>query len=143
MSPNPLPEFFWTAHSQGWSAPLPNAPRFFGREIGLDIHTRPIDSIYSAQSEPPPPVSDSQASLVREILLFLPSIVDQVERALIAYEKDDPDFQRVVLNPHIWLSIEDDDRWSWAFVVESTENPDFGWHAEFKGSELKELWSGD
>jgi hypothetical protein len=135
-----LPEFNLQPNQYGWHAPLPKAPLFFGRKISLEIHTRLIPS------DPPvlPPISNSQAALVRSLIPALPSIIQKVEREMIGYnEKWSPDFRAAIDNPHIWLSPEEDDGVSWTFVIESTQNPDFGWHAEFRGSEFIELWSGD
>lgn len=140
MSNQHLPEFHLTPGDYGWSTQLPGSPRLFGQEVSLEIHTRMIPS------EPKilPPVSRSQASLVRSILPALPSILQRVESELTAYnQKHDPDFHTVIRRPHIWLTSESDDGVSWTFVVGRTDNPDFGYDLEFRGTELSELYAGD
>ncbi len=87
-----------------------------------------------------PPVSRSQASLVRAIVPALPSILQRVEVELKSYnQKHDPDFHTVIRHPHIWLSSEEDDGVSWTFVVGRTDNPDFGYDLLFRGTEFVEL----
>jgi hypothetical protein len=91
-----------------------------------------------------PPVSPSQASLVRSIVPALPSILHRVESELTAFtQKHDPDFHTAVRHPHIWLDSESDDGVSWTFVVGRTDNPDFGYDLEFRGTEFIQLWAGD
>jgi hypothetical protein len=141
MSSRQLPEFSLTAGDYGWSAHLPpDSPRFFGMEILLQIDTRMIPS----EPEILPAVSPSQASLVRSLIPALPSIVQLVERELAAYsQKHEPEFRSVIRRPYIWLSCESDDGVSWTFIVERTDNSDFGYHAEFRGTDFVELWAGD
>src|SRR5262249_46176429 len=91
-----------------------------------------------------PPVSRSQASLVRSIVPALPSLLPRVESELTAYSQEhEPDFHTVIRHPHIWLSSENDDGVSWTFVVERTDNPDFGYDLEFRGMEFIQLHAGD
>ncbi len=132
-------------HKLGWSGLIRDAPRFFGREISIDVHTLEFDIEHHNRKDgvAPPAISAKQASLVRLILPALSSIVECVEREMTDVEASDPGFREVVRNPHVWLSAEADDDLSWTFVVESTMNPDFGWHFEFKGAEFLEVWSGD
>jgi len=135
-----LPEFILTPNDYGWSAQLPGAPRLFGQEVFLEIHTRLIPS----EPKVLPPVSRSQASLVRSLIPALPSILQLVERELMAYnQKHAPDFLAVIRHPHIWLNSECDDGGSWTFVVGRTDNPDFGYDLEFRGTELIKLCAGD
>jgi hypothetical protein len=125
-------------HEYGWHAPLRNAPRFLGHGLSIDIHTRLIPY----DPEILPPISATQAALVRSLLPFLGPIIERVEREVVEYEPDDR-WRAVIDNPHIWLSNEDEDGESWTFVIESTENPDYGWHVEFKRLEFHCIWAGD
>src|ERR1051325_9294753 len=113
MSSQLLAEFSLKPGVYGWTGKFPTGPHLlFGKEISLEIHTRLIPS------EPTilPPVSQSQASLVRSIIPALPSLVRRVESELGAYnQKFDPDFQKIISHPHIWLSSENDDGASWTF----------------------------
>jgi hypothetical protein len=133
--------FDLAAGEYGWSAAFPpGSPCLFGKEISLEIHTR------MTPNDPPtlPPISASQASLVDSIIPVLPSLVQRVEIELEAYSKEfNPEFQKVISHPHVWLNSENDDGLSWTFVVERSDAPDFGYHAEFKGTEFVELWAGD
>src|ERR1700720_1526278 len=135
-----LPEFPLTASEYGWSALLPSSHNFFGQQVGLEIHTR------LTPSEPKilPPVLPNQAVLVRRITGALPIIIKQIEQQFITYnQKFDPDFKEFLTHPHVWLSAEHNDEALWTFVVERTDNPDFGYHAEFINVEFIELWAGD
>jgi hypothetical protein len=141
MSNPVLPGFTLEPDDYGWSGRFPGGPHLlFGIEIGLEINTRLVPD------DPPvlPPISESQAALVRAITPALPDILTRVAAELIKHnQKFDPEFQRFLRHPAVWLSSEHDDGVSWTFVVERTDNPDFGYHAEFKGVEFVELWSGD
>jgi hypothetical protein len=140
MSSQQLPEFSLTPGDYGWSAPLPGSPQLFGQEISLEIHTRMIPG----EPEVLPPVSRSQASLVRSIVPALPWLVQRVESELTTYcQKREPNFHTVIRHPHIWLSSESDDGVSWTFVVGRADNPDFGYDLEFRGTEFIQLCAGD
>lgn len=141
MSSQLLPDFMLQPFDYGWKSGFPNGPwRLFGREVSVEIHTRivpyrPIDLS---------PISEKQAALVRKIASELGEIIKRVETELTAYDSSfDSDFQDFITNPSVWLSSEKDDGQTWAFVIERTDNPDFGYHAEFKGTEFIELWGGD
>ncbi len=135
-----IPELELTPGSFGWSASLPNSPRLFGQNITVEIHTRLVP--YNPVELPP--ISARQAALVQQILSSLSALVQRVESELIQYHQSiDPEFQAHMERPHIWLSSEHDDGISWTFVVGIKENPDFGYHAEFEGTEFIELWAGD
>ena len=90
-----------------------------------------------------PPVSASQAALVRLITPALPTILKRVEQEMIAYNDHDPEFRAFLSDPQVWLSSEHDDGEAWTFVIERTDNPDFGYHTEFKGTSFVEIWAGD
>ncbi len=141
MSDQLLSEYKLLPDEYGWTGGFPGGPHLlFGREVGLEIHTR------SVPDDPPvlPPVSASQATLVRAIAPALSDLLKRVEKELIRYnEKFDPEFGNYIRDPIVWLSSEHDDGVSWSFVVERTDNPDFGYHAEFRGTEFVELWSAD
>ncbi len=139
MSNALLPELQFKAGSHGWSAELPNAPRLFGRVVSLVIDTR------MTPTEPRvlPEISKSQASLVRLLLPALPKLVPLVEEELKGYNQEhDPEFQGFLSHPHLWLDSEGDGK-KWAFVVGRTDNPDFGYHADFSGLDFVELWAAD
>jgi hypothetical protein len=112
----------------------------FGKEVSLEVHTRTTPG----ESDTTPTITASQAALVRRIIPALSSVVERVETELRAYnEKYDPGFERCICDPQIWLHSESDDGLSWTFVIERADNPDFGYHAEFKGTDFVELWAGD
>jgi hypothetical protein len=91
-----------------------------------------------------PPVTISQAALVKKISPELPTITRRVEQELLAYTKTtDTNIQSVIENPHVWLNTEYDDGETWAFVIGRNDNPDFGYHVEFKGTTFIEIWAGD
>jgi len=141
MSNQFLPEFNLQPDEYGWTGRFPGGPHcLFGKEISLEIHTR------SLRTRPKvlPPVSASQAALVSAITPELPTILKRVEEELTAYNrKYDAGFKEFVRDPHVWLSCESEDGTSWTFVVERIDSPDFGYHAEFKGTKFIELWAGD
>jgi hypothetical protein len=136
-----LQEFNLVPDEYGWNGKFPGGPHFlFGKEISLEIHTR------SVPNEPKilPAVSLTQANLVRTIALSLPSFLDRVERELAdRNQKFDPDFRNFIRHPCVWLNHEADDGVSWTFVIGRTDNPDFGYHADFRGTDFVELWAGD
>ena len=135
-----LPEFTLVPTDYGWSGEFPGGPHYiFGSAIHVQIDTRAVPD----DPKVLPPVSSSQAALVRVIMQELPAILRTVEEAMISDNHDDPDFRRFVRNPHVWLNSETDDGETWAFVIEHTENPDFGAHTEFKGTNFVEIWAGD
>jgi len=141
MSKVRLEEFHMMPGEYGWTAKLPTgSPRLFGREISLEIHTRTSPG----ESSTTPPITVSQAALVRSVVPALSLVVERVATELRLYnEKFDPKFEELICEPQVWLSAENDDGVAWTFVVERTDNPDFGYHAEFRGTEFIELWAGD
>jgi len=135
-----LPEFTFTPTEYGWNGRFPDGPhRFFETEISVQIDTRAVPD----EPKVLPPVSADQAALIRTITPALSSILREVEEAMLDFNEEAPDFRRFIRNPHVWLDTEEDDGESWAFVIERTDNPDFGYHAEFKGTRLVEVWAGD
>ena len=141
MSNGILPQFTLTPGDYGWTGQFPAGPHhLFGKEIGLEIHTRAVPD----DPKVLPSVSQTQATLVRVIARALPTILKRVEDELKTHnQKFEPNFQEFIRDPHVWLSSESDDGLSWTFVVERIDNPDFGYHAEFRGTEFIELWAGD
>jgi len=140
MNSQPLSEFSLIPGEYGWSGLFPDSHRFFGQQIGLEIHTR----LTPREPKVLPPVSANQAGLVRKIAAELPTLIPRLEQEFTTYnQKFDPDFQGFITHPHVWLSDKSEDGASWAFVVERTDNPDFGYHAEFRNVEFIELWAGD
>ena len=141
MSNQTLAEYMLAPYEYGWLGRFPGGPHLlFGQEVGLKIDTRLVPNA-------PPvlrPISDSQATLVRAITSALPDLIQRVEEELIKHsQKFDPKFQTYLRDPDVWLSSEHDDGVSWTFVVERTDSPDFGYHAEFRGTQFAELWAGD
>jgi hypothetical protein len=119
---------------------VPGGPLYlFGKEVYIHIDTRAVPD------EPRilPPASASQAALVRMITPVLPAILRRVEEAMVSYNDHDPDFRSFLRDPHVWLSSESDDGTTWSFVIERADNPDFGYHTEFKGTNFVEIWAGD
>jgi hypothetical protein len=125
----------------GWTTTLASdTAQLYGKEVQLRIDTRLVRD----DPETLPPVSPTQGNLVRRVLPALSNLLTRVESALEAYHKDfEPEFRDYLRNPHVWLDCEVDDGFSWTFVVERTDNPDFGYHAEFRGTQFVELWAGD
>jgi hypothetical protein len=106
----------------------------------LEIHTRRIPN----EPKVLPPISPNQAVLVKKIARALPLLIKQLEQEFIIYNQEfDPDFREFLTHPHVWLDAEAKDKTTWTFVVERIDNPDFGYHAEFKDVEFVELWAGD
>lgn len=135
-----LPEFLLEPTNYGWTGKFPGGPwRIFGKEVSIEIDTRVVPD----KPKVLPSVSVSQAALVQKIIPALPAILTRVEQAMVEYNNHDPDFRKYITNPQVWLSSEKDDGQTWAFVFERTDNPDFGYHAEFKGTNFIEIWAGD
>jgi hypothetical protein len=137
-----LPEFTFAAHDYGWSGDFPGlSATLFDRPISLEIHTRAIP-----EAGPPPPVSETQAQLVRRIQACLLRVLPIAQSALLMQHRDEaPEypFLQAMRDPYVWLDSERDDGVSWTLVVGRSDNPEFGYHVEFEGSRLIELWSGD
>lgn len=135
-----LPEFALTPTDYGWTGKFPGGPwQIFGKEISVQIDTRMVPN----KPQVLPQVSASQAALVHTIAPALPAIIGRVEQEMVKYNDHERGFREFVRNPQIWLSSEKDDGKTWAFVIERTDNPDFGYHAEFKGTKFIEIWAGD
>jgi hypothetical protein len=135
-----LPEFVLAPTDYGWTGRFPGGPwRIFDKEVSVEIDTRAIPG----DPEALPPVSVSQAALVHMITPALPAILTRVEQAMVKYNDHNPDFRKYVRNPQVWLSSEKDDGLTWTFVIERTDNHDFGYHTEFKGTNFIEIWAGD
>ena len=135
-----FPELTLRSEDFGWSGFYPDSLRFFGQRIGLEIHTQ------APTSEPkePKPMSETQAALVRKITNAMPALLSTLQAEFVKYDQNvDPDFHEFLAHPHVWLAHEQDDGVSWTFVVGRTDNVDFGYHAEFRGTELTDLWGGD
>ena len=135
-----LPEFTLAPTDYGWSGRFPGESRkIFDKEVRVQIDTRAVPD----EPKVLPPVSERQAGLVRLIAPALPAILKKVEEAMVAYNDHDPDFRQFVKNPHVWLDSQEDNGETWTFVIERTDNPDFGYHTEFKGTNFVEIWAGD
>jgi hypothetical protein len=135
-----LPEFSLTPTDYGWNGRFPGQQHLiFGKEVCIAIDTRLVPN----KPKDLPPVSASQAALVRRIIPALPAVLKRVEEAMTASTSHDPEFRSFIRDPRVWLSSEHDDGESWTFVIERTDNPDFGYHAEFKGTNFVEIWQGD
>jgi hypothetical protein len=140
MSSEQLPDFKLRPGDYGWSGRFPGAARFiFGKEVRVQIDTRTVPD----QRNVLPPVSAAQAALVQSITPALPAILRRVEEEMVAYNNHEPGFRSFLRDPQVWLSSEHDDGEAWTFVIERTDNPDFGYHAEFKGTNFVEIWAGD
>jgi hypothetical protein len=135
-----LPEFVLAPTDYGWTGRFPGGPwRIFGKEVSVEIDTRAVPY----RPEVLPSVSVSQAELVHKITPALSAILTQVEQAMVKYNNHDADFRQHIAHPQVWLNSEKDDGLTWAFVIERTDNPDFGYHTEFKGTNFIEIWAGD
>jgi hypothetical protein len=140
MSDQCLQELGPVASDFGWRAKLPGAPLLFGKEVTLFIFT----GIAPMSSAPLPSISLKQAALVHSIIPALQEVIRRVEEELSAYEPDlASDANAVFCNPQVWLDSEDNDCSSWTLIVERSDWEDYGYHAEFKGTEFVELWAGD
>jgi hypothetical protein len=141
MSNQLLPDFTLHPTDYGWTGKFPGGPhQLFGKEILVQIDTRSVPD----RPKDLPPLSPTQASLVRTIAADIHTVLKRVEAEMIAYNQSfDPDFQDYIKDPQVWLKPKEDDGETWAFVVERTDNSDFGYHAEFKGTKFIELWAGD
>ena len=138
MNNEHLQEFDFVVNEFGWIAKIPGSPQLLGQEVTLFISTFP------EKAEECAGVSKKQAELLRSIVPSLTELLKRVEYELVAYNKDsDPEFYTAICNPQVWLNIEDNDDCSWQVVVQRSDSPDFGYHAEFKGVEFVELWAAD
>ncbi len=87
---------------------------------------------------------DGDLELLHQILADLPAILTSAQAALSDYERDASGaYLAHVHNPHIWIPEDQEDPKEWAFVVERDDWPSFGWHIEFQGSKVIEVWSGN
>ena len=135
-----LPEFSLVPTDYGWKGRFQGGLfRVLGQEVSFQIDTRAVPDEPKTLS----PISESQAGLLRSIANALPAILQKVEKEIIAYNDFEPEFRQFLRDPQVWLSSETDDGESWTFVIERTDNPDFGYHSEFKGTNFIEIWSGD
>jgi hypothetical protein len=135
-----LPDFVLTPTDYGWTGKFPGGPwRIFDKEICVQIDTRTVPH----KPKVLPSVSSSQAALVHMIAPALPAILKRVEEEMIKYNSHEPCFREFVRDPQVWLNNDEDDGKTWAFVIERTDNPDFGYHAQFKGTNFVEIWAGD
>jgi hypothetical protein len=140
MNTEALQEFSLTPIDFGWSGSFSADHRFFGHQIRLEVHTR----LTPDGPKLLPPVSSKQAELVRKISENLTKLIPLLEREFTTFNQGfDADFQRFIRRPHVWLSAKTEDDLAWTFVVERTDNPDFGYHADFRATDLIELWAGD
>ena len=140
MSSRLLPEFNLKPGDYGWTGQFPEGPhRLFGKDVSLEIHTR----MTANDPKVLPPVSPSQAALVGSIVPVLSSLLRRVESELTAYNrKFDPEFHAVISHPQVWLSCESDDGVSWTFIVGRTDNPNFGYDMEFRGTDFVQFCAG-
>ena len=135
-----LPDFVLAPTDYGWTGRFPGGPwQIFGREVCVQIDTREVPD----DPKVLPSVSASQAALVHTIAPALPAILKRVEEEMVKYNDHEPGFREFVRGPQVWLSSKKDDGDTWAFVIERTDNPDFGYHTEFKGTNFIEIWAGD
>ena len=135
-----LPEFALAPGDYGWRGEFPEGLYgLFQKKVFLQIDTRQVPD------EPKilPPVSAEQAALVRLIAPHMPEILKRVEQAMVSYNDHDPDFRAYIRDPQVWVPCQRDNSESWTFVIERTDNPDFGYHTEFKGTNFIEIWAGD
>ncbi len=139
MNDSQLPELRLFPYEYGWHANLDESLRLFDHRVNLEIQTRLIPTKPAVLT----PVSKTQAELVRKIIPDLSSLLSRVETELRNYNSSDPEFLTEFNDPRIWLNCETDDGASWTVVVGRKDWPDFGYHAEFNGTEFVELWAGD
>lgn len=128
------------ANPFGWEGQLIGAPRVLGQPLEVRFETRqtPDDTWLL------PPVTRAQATLFRRIQSQLSGLLDQAERALIADNRKDPHFRLQLTNAHLWFPAEQQkDGRRWSVVIERTDNRSFGYHVEFDGLDLLEVWAGD
>lgn len=135
-----LPEFGLTPTDYGWKGHFPGGPhKVFDKPFHVQIDTRAIPT----EPKVLPPVSLSQAALIRRMTPDLLAILKRVEEAMVKFNEQEPQFREFLTNPHVWFDSEEDNGESWAFVIERTDNPDFGYHVEFRGTNFVEIWGGD
>ncbi len=85
-----LPDFTLAPGDYGWSGRFPGEPRStFGKEVRIQIDTRAVPG----EPKVLPPVSTSQAALVRMITRALPAILKRVEEEMVAYNNYEPEFR--------------------------------------------------
>jgi len=118
-----------------WTFEIPPASgKFMGKCLRADI------DFGAGATEP----SDQAKALLDEILAHLPLILSKAEAALAEREKSGgQDYASHVSNPQIWIPEERKSAKAWTLVVERDDWPDFGWHLEFRGSDLVDIWAAD
>jgi hypothetical protein len=134
---NVLTDETWQKSATEWVRDVPAAiGTFMGKRLRADI-----DFSETGTTEP----SKQAGALLDEILADLPAILRKAEAALAEYEQGtDRDYSSHISNPRIWiLEGREEDPKAWTLVVERDDWQDFGWHIEFIGSDLVELWAGD
>jgi hypothetical protein len=105
-----------------------------------------LDTRAEPAEEPPPAAEPAEIGLVRLILGGLPGVLAECERRFREYNAEFPELLGKVHEPHIRVSREwlgGEPPGDWAFVVGIADAPDWGIHAEFRGLEFREIWSGD
>ncbi len=119
-----------------WTRDVPVARgTFLGRQLRADIDFEDIGT-----TEP----SASAKALLDEILSDFPAIVRRAELALAEYERGARrDHTAHIINPRIWICEGASDPRAWTLIVERDDWPDFGWHIEFSGSNIVDLWAAD
>jgi hypothetical protein len=123
----------------GWRATLPDI-RFIGKAVSLRVDTQPIPT-----DGPSPPLDETETALVRLVLGNLPGLLTEIERHYRSHA-DSPDIIGRFHEPHVWLSrdwLAEEGPDFWSFVVGIADAPDWGIHAEFRGLEFQQIWSGD
>ncbi len=98
-----LPDFKLAPADYGWSGRFPGPARLiFGKEVRVQIDTRTVPD----EPKVLPPISASQAALVRSITPALPAILKRVEEEMVAYNTHEPEFRSFLRDPQVWLSSE-------------------------------------
>jgi hypothetical protein len=104
----------------------------------------PIQAVFEVSTSSADGPRDREQALLDEILADLPSTMRKAEATLATYERDTGnDYSAHVKYPHIWIREDRERPKEWTLVVERDDWPGYGWHIEFDGSNLVEIWAGD
>lgn len=128
----------------GWKVQLPDElGLFLGKNLSLCITTL---GLWEDGDVPPP--SKEELSLAQTILANLKPVLKESETQFTKYNiKHDPDAQSHICDPHIWLWRDtlnmNGTNSRWIFVILRDDEPDFGYHIEFDGTQFQEICAGD
>ena len=89
-------------------------------------------------------LTEYEEALLVEIVENLQTILPKVETALDQYAAQGGVYDRANTKaPCIYLEDGRETQDTWAFTLEHADQTGYGWHVEFQGQEVKDVWAGD